>query len=126
MQAPGPTSVSRRPTPRTLLACAAAILLASPSAQACDGKSYEFEIATGATVSGGGVTIRLDKVKYFEKDPDKYYISVKDDGQILADHMLLLQYDSLTFKTKCGTISIGATRHSMFSSAALKLNWSYF
>jgi len=93
---------------------------------ACDGKSYAFDIAVGGNVSGGGVTVRLDKAKFINDTPDKYYISVKDDGEVLADHTLLMQRDSLNFKTRCGTLSIGADRKGMFSAGTLALNWSYF
>jgi len=106
-------------------ACAAALLLAR-GASACDGKSYTFNIAVGATVSGGGLVVRLDRAKFIDDTPDKYTISVKDDGQILADHVLLVQRDTVNFKTRCGTLSIGADRTSMFSSGTLALNWSYF
>jgi len=105
---------------------ATVMLAASGPALACDGRSYSFSIAAGANVSGGGLVVRLDKAKFFDRELDKYYISVKDDGEILADHALLLQRDTLTFKTRCGTVSIGADRTSMFSSGTLQLNWSYF
>jgi hypothetical protein len=121
--------VSRTPRlrgPRLLSGCAFAILLAATSASACDGKSYEFNIAVGANVSGGGLIVRLDKAKFTDDTPDKYYISVKDDGQVLADHALLMQRDSINFKTRCGTVSIGADRKSFFSNGTLALNWSYF
>ncbi len=105
--------------------CAAALLSAG-GALGCDGKSYAFNIAVGATVSGGGLVVRLDRAKFIDDTPDKYTISVKDDGEILADHVLLVQRDTVNFKTKCGTLSIGAERKSMFSSGTLALNWSYF
>jgi len=111
------------------LSCAAAVLVivfATGSALACDGRSYSFNIAVGANVSGGGLVVRLDKAKFFDEELDKYYISVKDDGDILADHVLLLQRDTISVKTRCGTVSIGADRKSMFSSGTLALNWSYF
>jgi len=109
------------------LAFAAAILLAGITpAHACDGKSYEFAVDVGANVTGGGLTVRLDKVKLIKDDPDKYTISVKDEGEILADHAVLHQFDTLSFKTRCGTVSIGATRKSVFSGGTIKLNWSYF
>jgi hypothetical protein len=103
-----------------------AILLMAGSAFACDGKSYEFNIAVGANVSGGGLIVRLDKAKFIDDTPDKYYISVKDDGEVLADHALLMQRDTINFKTRCGTVSIGADRKSLFSNGTLALNWSYF
>lgn len=102
------------------------LLVASGGALACDGHSYAFNIAAGATVTGGGLTIRLDKVKFVDDTPDKYYISVKDDGTILADHMLLAQYDTVNLPTKCGTVSIGANRKSLFGDGLLAINWSYF
>jgi hypothetical protein len=108
------------------IAGALALYLAAGSALACDGKAYEFDIAVGGNVSGGGVTVRLDKAKFIDDTPDKYYISVKDDGAVLADHMLLMQRDSLNFKTRCGTLSIGADRKGVFSHGTLALNWSYF
>lgn len=115
-----------RPLDRLAPVCALAILLATSSAQACDGKSYDFTIAVGSNVSGGGLTVRLDKIKFKDKDPDKYYISVKDEGELLADHILLLQRDTVSFKTKCGTVSIGADRKSLFGGVTLALDWSYF
>jgi len=105
-------------------ACAA--VLAASGAAACDGRSYTFDIAAGANVSGGGLTVRLDKAKFLSDVPDKYYISVKDDGEILADHALLIQRDTINLKTRCGTVSIGADRASIFSKGTLALNWSYF
>jgi hypothetical protein len=103
-----------------------ALLTTSPVAHACDGKSYAFNAAPGASVEGGGLVVRLDKAKFIDSDPDKYYISVKDDGQILADHVLLEQYDTVNFKTRCGTVSIGADRKHFFGNGTLNINWSYF
>jgi len=110
----------------TAAAAAAVILLCATAAQACDGKSYTFNLDPGTTAEGGGLVIRLDKVKYFNETPDKYYISVKDDGTVLADHALLVQYDTLNFKTRCGTLAIGGNRKFSFSSKSVALNWSYF
>jgi len=110
----------------SLLPLACAGVLAASSAAACDGRSYTFDIAAGANVSGGGLTVRLDKAKFLADVPDKYYISVKDDGQVLVDHALLIQRDTINLKTRCGTVSIGADRASMFSNGTLALNWSYF
>jgi hypothetical protein len=121
--------VSGRPAPVRLLpalACALSTLLAASTAAACDGKSYSFSIAAGAVVSAGGLSVRLDKAKFLDDIPDKYYISVKDDGELLADHTLLIQRDTVNLKTKCGIVSIGADRKSMFSNGTLALNWSYF
>jgi hypothetical protein len=121
-------SVLRSLVPSLLpgLAGFSAVLLVAGNALACDGKSYAFNIAVGANVAGGGLVVRLDKAKFFDEDLDKYYISVKDDGELLADHVLLLQRDTISMKTRCGTVSIGADRKSMFSSGTLALNWSYF
>ena len=118
----------RRPRGRWVVAVAsvAALALASGGAHACDGKSYEFNIATGANVTGGGLTVRLDQVKLIDDAPDNYYISVKDDGTVLATHMMLKQFTTLEFPTRCGTVSIGAHRKSMFASGQLAVNWSYF
>jgi hypothetical protein len=102
-----------------------AIMMAG-SALACDGRSYTFNIVAGANVSGGGLTVRLDKAKFLDDVPDKYYVSVKDDGVVLADHAVLIQRATITFKTRCGTVSIGADRASVFSQGTLALNWSYF
>ncbi len=104
----------------------ASVLLHAGGAAACDGKSYTFNIAVGATVSGGGLVVRLDRAKFIDDTPDKYTISVKDDGEILGDHVVLLQRDTVNFKTRCGTLSIGANRTSIFSAGTLALNWSYF
>jgi hypothetical protein len=108
------------------LAAGGAIFLTSTAASACDGKSYTFNVAVGENVSGGGLTVRLDKVKFLDDVPDKYYVSVKDDGTVLADHVLLLQRDTVALKTRCGTVSIGADRKSIFGSGTLALQWSYF
>ena len=108
------------------LAVGGAIFLTATAASACDGKSYAFNVAVGDNVSGGGLTVRLDKVKFLDDVPDKYYISVKDDGNVLADHVLLLQRDTVPLKTRCGTVSIGADRKSFFGGGTLALNWSYF
>jgi len=105
---------------------ALAALLAAQAAQACDGKAYSLPITPGAIVEGGGVTVRLDKIKFLDDVPDKYFISVKDDGAVLADHAVLLQYDTLNFKTRCGTLSIGADRKFSFGNKSLTMNWSYF
>ena len=103
-----------------------AFLVAATAAQGCDGKSYAFDIDVGENASGGGVVVRLDRAKLLDDDPDKYTISVKDDGKVLADHMMLRQHDSASFMTRCGTLSIGADRKSMFSSGTLAIKWSYF
>jgi hypothetical protein len=39
---------------------------------------------------------------------------------------LLIQRNSISLKTGCGTVSIGADRASIFSQGTLALNWSYF
>jgi hypothetical protein len=93
---------------------------------ACDGKSYSLDVSVGQIVSGGGLAIQLDKLKLLDDDPDKYTISVKDDSDIIADHVVLVQYDTLSFKTRCGTVTIGADRKSMFHHSVLTVNWSYF
>jgi hypothetical protein len=107
-------------------ACVVLAILTAASAYACDGRSYAFTIAVGANVSGGGLTVRLDKAKFLDSVPDKYYVSVKDDGEVLADHAVLVQRDTINLKTRCGTVSIGADRASIFSAGTLALNWSYF
>jgi len=106
--------------------CVLAVLVAGGHARACDGKSYAFDVAVGANVSGGGLVVRLDKVKLIDDTPDKYTISVKDDGAVLADHVVLMQHDTLNFKTRCGSVSIGADRKSLFGHGVLAINWSYF
>jgi hypothetical protein len=122
---PPPTARKRRRSPAILAAILAAPALA-PTAQACDGKSYSLDVAVGQIASGGGLAIQLDKVKLLDNIPDKYTISVKDDTDILADHVVLVQYDTLSFKTRCGTVTIGADRKSMFNHSTLTVNWSYF
>ena len=110
----------------TVTAAACALLAcATADAGACDGKSYSFAISAGQIVSGGGVVVRLDRARLFDNDPDKYIVSVKDDGTLLADHVLLVQHATLDFTTRCGTLSIGGER-KMFSNGAVSLNWSYF
>lgn len=96
------------------------------AALGCDGRSYSFDIDAGANVSGGGLVVRLDRAKFLDDTPDKYYISVKDDGTVLGEHVLLMQRDSVSFKTRCGTVSIGADRKSFLGGGTLRLNWSYF
>ncbi len=103
----------------------AAIALAGQAA-ACDGKPYTLDIAVGQIAAGGGLAVQLDKIKLLDKVPDKYTISVKDDADLLADHVILTQYDTLSFKTRCGTVTIGADRKSMFNHSTLVVNWSYF
>ena len=120
---PAPSHLRRALIPG---ACLLALIAASGPASACDGKSYAFSIAVGANVDGGGLTVRLDKAKFIDEKPDKYYVSVKDDGNVLADHAPLKQFDTLSLKTRCGTVSIGADRKSMFSNHTLALTWSYF
>ena len=119
-----------KPAAKCRLSCVAggclALLFVATAARACDGKSYAFDIDVGDNVSGGGVVVRLDRAKLLDDDPDKYTISVKDDGKVLADHMVVRQHDSASFTTRCGTLSIGADRKSMFSSGTLALKWSYF
>jgi hypothetical protein len=102
------------------------VLGLASAAHACDGKSYSYTIAVGSNVSGGGLTVRLDRAKLRDPELDKYYISVKDDGQVLADHVVLVQRDTISLKTRCGMVSIGADRGSVFSHGMLKINWSYF
>jgi hypothetical protein len=119
MHPPGP---SRAPA----LSAALATLLAATAAQACDGKSYTQDIAVGQVAAGGGLAVQLDKIKLLEKDPDKYTISVKDDDTVLADHVILAQYNTLSYKTRCGTVTIGADRKSMFHHSTLTITWSYF
>ncbi len=106
--------------------CTAAIMAWASCAHACDGNSYSFNVAVGGNASGGGLIVRLDKAKFINDTPDKYYISVKDNGVVLADHVLLRQYDTVTVKTACGNVSIGADRKSFFGGSTLALNWSYF
>jgi hypothetical protein len=121
-------SSGARPSIRGLL-CGAAALAGvgwASGALACDGKSYSLDISAGQVVSGGGLAVQLDKLKLFDKAPDKYTISVKDDLDVLADHVVLVQYDTLSFKTRCGTVTIGADRKSMFTHGTITVNWSYF
>jgi hypothetical protein len=108
------------------LAAIFAVAAMTGTARACDGKSYSFPMTVGQSVNGGGLEVQLNKVKLLDNVPDKYTISVKDEADVLADHMILIQYDTLSFKTRCGTLSIGADRKSMFSHGTLALNWSYF
>ncbi len=119
----------RRHRNRRLVAALAglcAIISLAGQAAACDGKPYTLDIAVGQIAAGGGLAVQLDKIKLLDKVPDKYTISVKDDADLLADHVILTQYDTLSFKTRCGTVTIGADRKSMFSHGTLVVNWSYF
>jgi len=106
---------------------AGAVMLAfAGNGYACDGKSYSLDVSVGQIASGGGLQIQLDRVKLLDDVPDKYTISVKDDADLLADHVVLTQYDTLSFKTRCGNVTIGADRKSMFHHSTLTVNWSYF
>ena len=117
-----------RPTLSAFAAVIIAVLAIAPTspAHACDGKSYALDVAVGQVASGGGLAVQLDKLKLLDNVPDKYTISVKDDGDLLADHLILIQYDTLSFKTRCGTVTIGADRKSIFHHNTLTVNWSYF
>jgi len=120
-------AVSRKPNClRAVLASALLTICGAAAAQACDGKSYAIDAAVGQIASGGGLQVQIDKLKLLDKDPDRYTISVKDDNDVLADHVVLTQYDTLSFKTRCGTVTIGADRKSMFHHDTLTVNWSYF
>ncbi len=116
---------ARRPS-FVLLAALLAVVLTPAAGHACDGKSYTLDLPVGQIASGGGLQIQLNKVKLLDDDPDKYTISVKDDSDLIADHVVLVQFDTLTFKTRCGTVTIGADRKSMFHKSVLTVNWSYF
>ncbi len=108
-----------------ILAGASIVLLGTGRGYACDGKSYSLDVAVGQIASGGGLQVQLDKIKLLDKTPDKYTISVKDDSDLLGDHVVLVQYDTLSFKTRCGMVTIGADRKSMFQHGVLTVNWSY-
>jgi hypothetical protein len=110
----------------TRAACAAVLAFATSAAMACDGQSYKLTISPGGIAAGGGLAVRLDKAKLHDEELDKYWVSVKDDGQLLAEHVLLLQRDSLRLKTRCGEVSIGADRKSIMSGSTLTVTWSYF
>jgi hypothetical protein len=120
-----PRAVGRCRGWRVVLAAGFLMLLAGQGL-ACDGKSYSLDAAVGQIASGGGLQVQLDKIKLLDKVPDKYTISVKDDADILADHVVLIQHDTLSFKTRCGTVTIGADRKSIFQHGVLTVNWSYF
>ena len=111
---------------RGVLAGAIMTLLLCGTGLACDGKSYSLDAAVGQIASGGGLQVQIDKIKLIDNDPDKYIISVKDDADVLADHVKLMQYDTVSFKTRCGKVTIGADRKSMFQHGVLTVNWSYF
>jgi hypothetical protein len=108
------------------IAWIAAWLLTCATAMACDGKSYSFPIDVGAMVSGGGLSVRLEKADLIEDSRDRYYISVADEGENLADHSILLRLDSLSVKTTCGTVKISVDRKTGFGSDGLVVKWSYF
>jgi hypothetical protein len=107
------------------LALSAFAALASP-ALACDGQSYKLPVSPGEIAAGGGLAVRLDKAKLHDEELDKYWVSVKDEGQVLAEHVLLVQHDSIRLKTRCGEVSIGADRKSIMSGSTLLVSWSYF
>jgi len=108
------------------VACIAAWLVAAGTALACDGKSYSFTIDVGNMVTGGGLSVRLDKADLIEDSPDRYFISVQDAGEDLADHSILLRRDSLNIKTTCGMVQISVDRRSLLGSDGLVVKWSYF
>jgi hypothetical protein len=95
-------------------------------ALACDGQSYNLTVSPGGIATGGGLAVRLDKAKLYPEELDKYWVSVKDDGQVLVTHALLKQRDTLRLKTRCGEVSIGADRKSILSGSTLTVTWSYF
>ena len=119
-------AVRTRKWPCALAGAALLMLLASGACRACDGKSYSLDLAIGQIASGGGLAVQLVKMKLRENVPDSYTISVKDDADLLADHVLLEQFDTVSYKTRCGTVTIGADRKSMFHHSILTVNWSYF
>lgn len=111
---------------RAVSAGAVTAFLLTGSSFACDGKSYSLDAGVGQIASGGGLQVQINKIKLLDNVPDKYTISVKDDADVLADHVVVAQYDTVSFKTRCGTVSIGADRKSMFHHNTLTVNWSYF
>jgi hypothetical protein len=116
----------RRHRASALLAGAAIMIALAGHARACDGKSYSLDAAVGEIAAGGGLAVQVDRLKLYDNVPDKYVISVKDDNDLLADHVVLTQYETLSFKTRCGTVSIGADRKSVFHHSTLTIKWSYF
>ncbi len=112
--------------PRSLLACVLVMVASTSVGRACDGRSYSVDASVGQIASGGGLEVQIDKLKLRDDVPDSYTISVKDDGQLLADHVILPQFDTVSYKTRCGTVTIGADRKSMFHHSTLTVNWSYF
>ena len=121
---PRATRITGRP--RAVAAAALVVIFAAGKVHACDGKSYSLDVAVGQIASGGGLQVQLNKIKLLDNTPDKYTISVKDDADVLADHVVLVQYDTFSLKTRCGTVSIGADRKSMFQHNTLTVSWSYF
>jgi hypothetical protein len=113
---------------RTLLPlfAASALLVSASQLHACDGKPYSLEASVGDVASGGGLQVQIDKLKLLDDVPDKYTISIKDDDKVIADHVVLTQYDTLSFPTRCGKVTIGADRKSMFHHSILTVHWSYF
>jgi hypothetical protein len=111
---------------RAILLGAVALPWIAGTAYACDGKGYSLDVAVGQIATGGGLAVQLDRIKLLDHVPDKYTISVKDDADVLADHVSVAQYDTISLKTRCGMVTIGADRKSMFHHSVLTVNWSYF
>ena len=111
---------------RAIFLGAVALPFIAGTGYACDGKGYSLDVAVGQIVTGGGLAVQLDRIKLLDHVPDKYTISVKDGADVLADHVSVAQYDTISLKTRCGTVTIGADRKSMFHHSILTVNWSYF
>jgi hypothetical protein len=111
---------------RAILLGAVALPWVAGAGYACDGKGYSLDVAVGQIATGGGLAVQLDRIKLLDHVPDKYTISVKDGADVLADHVSVAQYDTISLKTRCGTVTIGADRKSMFHHSVLTVNWSYF
>jgi len=69
--------------------------------------------------------MKLDEI-VLDNVQDVYYVSVKDDGVVLGRHVKMPRRSSITFQTRCGTVTIGGD--VMFDSIRtfIDIHWSYF
>lgn len=85
----------------------------TPSAFACDGKEASAYIAVGKSHSFAGNLRIIFLGGKFDKDlPDEYFITVIDEGTVLAKRAAFKQYETLEFKTRCGTLVVGSGTRS--------------
>jgi len=104
----------------------AGVAVATPKAGCVDRK--ELILRIGGTDSFGPLKFRLDSANLKEIGPDDYQISLKDEDTdaILANHLLVIQRQTIQVKTKCGDVSIGMDRAGAGSDGYYRINISTF